>query len=50
MSKKVSTSFLSNRYDVVAIAAGNSRNNMINSRQTVTFEIRNMIVHFCLRL
>ena len=44
MSKKVSTSFLSNRYDVVAIAAGNSSNNMINCRQIVTFEIRSITV------
>ena len=44
MSKKVSTSFLSNPYDVVAIAAGNSSNNMINSRQIVTFEIRSITV------
>ena len=44
MSKKVSTSFLSNRYDVVAIAAGNSSNKMINSRQIVTFEIRSITV------
>ena len=44
MSKKVSTSFLSNRYDVVAIAAGNSSNNMINSRQIVTYKIRSITV------
>ena len=44
MSKKVSTRFLLNCCDVVAVAAGNNWNSMINCREIVTSELRSITV------